>query len=51
MRMLLGGESGLLGRLGDLKIIVIVLFQIRPKRKHVCWVRQVCKGQKVLSED
>lgn len=40
-----------LGRLGDLKIIVIVLFQIRPKRKHLCWVRQVCKGQKVLSRD
>lgn len=50
VRVLLGGKSGFQSgrRLDTLKIIVIVLFQIRPKRKHLCWVRQICKGQKVI---
>lgn len=51
IRMLVGGEGiwFQLGRLNTWKIIVIVLFQIRPGRKHLCLVRQTCKGQKVLS--
>lgn len=50
IRMLVGGEGiwFQLGRLNTWKIIVIVLFQIRPGRKHLCLVRQTCKGQKVL---
>lgn len=47
----MGGEGiwFQLGRLNTWKIIVIVLFQIKPGRKHLCLARQICKGQKVLS--